>query len=86
MGILTVQWSHYEKRRLTDQHYSKFVVLVGKLLSCEDLPIEAKDHSLKGEWTGFREFHVSGDLLVIYAIENGLLKLVRIGTHSELFK
>ena len=76
----------YEKRRLTDQHYSKFVVLVGKLLSCEDLPIEAKDHSLKGEWTGFREFHVSGDLLVIYAIENGLLKLVRIGTHSELFK
>jgi len=76
----------YEKRRLTDKHYSKFVVLVGKLLSCEDLPIEAKDHSLKGEWRSFREFHVSGDLLVIYKIENEVLKLVRIGTHCELFK
>ena len=76
----------YEKRRLTDRHYSKFVVLVGKLLSSKDLPIEAKDHCLKGEWTSFREFHVSGDLLVIYKIENKVLKLVRIGTHSELFK
>ena len=45
----------YEKRRLTDQHYSKFIILVGKLLSNEDLPMEAKDHLLQGNWVGFRE-------------------------------
>ena len=50
------------------------------------LPVDAQDHALKGEWTDFREFHVSGDLLVIYQIEGDVIKLVRIGTHSQLFK
>jgi len=30
------------------------------------LPPEARDHDLQGDWRGFREFHVGGDLLVIY--------------------
>ena len=34
----------YEKRKLTDQHYSKFIVLVGKLIQNKPLPSEAKDH------------------------------------------
>jgi len=50
------------------------------------LPAEAKDHRLKGEWDDFREFHISGDLLVIYQIENEVIKLVRLGTHNQLFK
>ena len=52
----------------------------------EELPIEAKDHHLTGEWKDTKEFHISGDLLVIYIINDNTLQLLRIGTHSQLFK
>ena len=38
------------KAKLTDQHYSKFIIYVGKLLSNEELPPEALDHPLKGNY------------------------------------
>ena len=56
------------KLQISDKHYEKFILFIGTLLSDEMLPIEAKDHDLKGEYKGFREFHVSGDLLVIYRL------------------
>jgi len=34
----------------------------------------------------FRECHIKPDLLLVYRIENGVLELVDIGSHSELFK
>jgi len=74
------------KLQISDKHYEKFVLFIGTLLSDEMLPIEAKDHDLKGEYKGFREFHISGDLLVIYKIKTGSLCLSRIGSHSQLFK
>ena len=73
------------KVKFSNQHYSKYAVYLGKLLSKEELPPEAKDHDLKGNWNGYREFHISGDLLVIYKLENEVLYLVRIGSHSQLF-
>jgi mRNA interferase YafQ len=75
----------YEKRRLTDQHYSKFIILVGKLLSDEKLPQEAKEHPLKGNFVGFRELHISGDLLLVYKVTDDSLYLTRIGSHSQIF-
>jgi mRNA interferase YafQ len=74
------------KVKFSNDHYSKFIIYIGKLLENETLPKEAKDHPLKGNWQGYREFHISGDLLVIYKIENNTLYLVRIGSHSQLFK
>lgn len=74
------------KVNFTNEHYSKYVVYLGKLLSNEPLPPEALDHSLKGDFKNFREFHISGDLLVIYKIETDILHLVRIGTHAQLFE
>ncbi|MDD5716875.1 MAG: type II toxin-antitoxin system YafQ family toxin [Sulfuricurvum sp.] len=44
-----------------------------------------KDHPLIGDYESFREFHISGDLLIIYCIEDEILKLTRIGSHSQLF-
>jgi mRNA interferase YafQ len=74
-----------EKLRLTDQHYSKFIIFIGKILSNEQLPDEAKDHILKGNWIGYREFHISGDIIVIYKVQKESIILVRIGSHSQLF-
>jgi len=71
--------------RFSNEHYVKYVVYLAKLLSKEPLPPEALDHALKGAWQDFREFHISGDLLVIYRIDGDVISLARIGTHSELF-
>jgi mRNA interferase YafQ len=60
-------------------------VFLGKLLSNEPLPKEAKEHALKGDFEGFREFHISGDLLVVYYIQDETVYLTRIGTHSQIF-
>ena len=52
----------------------------------DPLPPESRDHLLIGKSKGFREFHVGGDLMVIYKIKNEALNLVRIGSHSQLFE
>jgi mRNA interferase YafQ len=75
----------YKKIKFTDKLYTKYVIYVSKLLEERSLPPEALDHPLRGNYAGYREFHISGDLLVIYMIEEDTLKLIRIGTHSELF-
>ena len=76
----------YKKAKLSDQHYSKYIQYLSLLLKEQALPEEALDHALKGEYKNFREFHISGDMLIIYIIEDEYLKLVRIGTHSQLFE
>jgi mRNA interferase YafQ len=52
------------------------------------LPIEFNDHKLIGNYLGYRECHIAGlgDWLLIYKIEDKILKLARTGTHSELFE
>lgn len=76
----------YKKAKLLDQHYSKYIQYLSLLLKGQNLPEEGLDHALKGEYKSFREFHISGDMLIIYIIEDDYLKLVRIGTHSQLFE
>jgi len=76
----------YEKKRLSDQHYTKFIIVLGKLLNNEILSDEYLDHELKGNWSNYRELHISGDLLLIYKKTENEIILVRIGTHSQLFK
>ena len=74
------------KVKLTDEQYVKRIKYLSCLLKNEPLPSEAKDHSLMGEYKGFREFHLGGDMLMIYTIVEDILYLQRIGTHSQLFK
>jgi len=75
----------YRKIKFSDKQYAKYLFYISTLLQEQKLPPEALDHSLKGNYSDFREFHISGDLLIIYTIEEETLKLVRIGSHSELF-
>ena len=61
--------------------------IVLKLRKKEKLPLKNKDHLLSSNWGGFRECHISPDWLLIYKADNDLelLRLVRTGSHSELF-
>ena len=44
------------------------------------------DHDLSGNWAGYRECHLKPDLLLIYRkSEPNILRLARLGSHSELF-
>ena len=47
-----------------------------------------KDHSLIGDYKGFRELHIKPDLLLIYKKDENelVLALIRVGSHSKLFK
>lgn len=51
----------------------------------EPLPPQNRDHALLGKWTGCRECHVEPDWLLIYRCTDGVLNLIRTGTHSDLF-
>ncbi|MFA7501152.1 MAG: type II toxin-antitoxin system YafQ family toxin [Sulfurimonas sp.] len=73
------------KLKFSNEHYSKYIISIAKLLENLPLPPEALDHPLKGDWSAYREFHISGDLLVIYKTTQDTLYLIRIGTHSQLF-
>jgi len=76
----------FRKICLTDEQFQKLIKYLNCLLNGESLPPEAKDHALIGDWQGFREFHLGGDLLVIYRKTEKEIILTRIGTHSQLFK
>ena len=72
--------------KLSDQHFSKYIIYLSKLIETKILPEEALDHSLQGEYKDCREFHISGDLLIIYFVADDTLNLIRMGSHSQLFK
>ena len=61
---------------------------VVKLLS-EGKPLlpKHKDHSLKGNFVGYRECHIRPNWLLMYKVEKKILTLllVRTGSHSDLF-
>ena len=51
------------------------------------VPSENKPHILQGEYAGFRECHIENDFLLIRIDEKiNEIRLVRLGTHSDLFK
>lgn len=50
------------------------------------LPPRNRDHALSGNWAGYRDCHLWPDLLLIYAKPSpDVLRLVRLGSHSDLF-
>jgi len=76
----------FKKIKLTDDEETNYIEVVYNLLNGEPLEAKYKDHQLKGNMREFRECHIKPDLLLVYKIENDVLELVDIGSHSELFK
>ena len=72
--------------RLTDGQAAKLFLYVAQLLKNEKLPPESRDHALQGKWQDFREFHLGGDTLLIYTINDKRVYLTRLGSHAQLFK
>lgn len=49
--------------------------IVDKLANDETLEAKYKDHTLKGNYIGFRECHIKPDLLLIYRKRDDILEL-----------
>ena len=69
---------------------SKLEVTIDLLLKSDPMPPEYRDHTLKGNYVGYRECHVGGegDWLLVYKIHEDklILVLTETGTHADLFE
>jgi mRNA interferase YafQ len=62
------------------------VFVLTALANDQPLDLRYSDHDLGGEWAGYRECHLKPDLLLIYRkVDVTILRLARLGSHSELF-
>ncbi len=65
----------------------KLYDVVNILSKGESIPEHYKPHMLIGEYKGYMECHVENDTLLIWIDENeNLIRLIRFGLHSELFR
>ena len=64
----------------------KLEVILNLLAQGLPIPETNRPHLLSGNYNGYMECHVESDTLLIWwAKETGIIKLVRFGSHSELF-
>ncbi len=79
------------KKDLKRYKYKKSLIdklefILKKLVNGEDVPEENRPHLLTGNYQGHMECHIESDTLLIWwDKEKGIIKLVRLGSHSELF-
>lgn len=91
----TIEWSNaikkdYRRIKANPRHTRDVDKLLKAVLDLlvEDKPLpgNCRDHALAGDWKNHRECHIKPDLLLIYqAAGPDVLRLVRLGSHSELF-
>jgi mRNA interferase YafQ len=67
---------------------AEFRVVINCLVKDEKLDRKYRDHQLKGELQNYRECHIQSDILLVYQKSTNelIVVLVKIGSHSELFK
>jgi mRNA interferase YafQ len=80
----------YKRIKATPRYKKELETLLSDilkpLLADKVLPEKNLDHSLSGNWHGYRECHIKPDLLLIYSKpDKSTLRLARLGSHSELF-
>ena len=65
---------------------NKLRLVIEKLVNEEELEARYKDHPLQGKYAGARDCHIQPDWILVYAIVGNELRLIRTGTHADLFK
>jgi mRNA interferase YafQ len=89
----TIEWTGQFKRDYRREGRGQHRVTLDRaLLSVIDLfandlslEVSSRDHPLIGDWKDHRDCHIRPDLVLIYQKPDGAtLRLVRLGSHSEL--
>lgn len=73
--------------KMSQKIEDKLIKAIDTLASGKSLPKSYNDHQLRGDFAGYNECHIRGDLLLVYYIDDDILALalVDIGTHSQIF-
>jgi len=76
------------KNLTKDYNLTKEVLKALQNKGVKGIPIKMKPHQLKGYYKDNWECHIKPDLLIIWfqIEEPQTIKLIRIGSHSDLFK
>lgn len=89
MQLEVLQTNQFKKDlKLTKKRGLKLELLwkiLELLIEQKPIPEKYKNHKLSGNWKGCWELHIQPDWLLIYQLEGNFLKLVRTGTHTDLF-
>lgn len=88
--MLDVRYSSKFKRDFRNcykrQYKMELLQQVVDILRIPDtLPLKNSDHNLSGNYTRYRECHITPDWLLIYRQDGNELLLYRTGTHANLF-
>ena len=89
--VISTQFKKDLKKIVKNPTDKKLTAAVFKLLKekgSSGIPKEMKPHKLRGNYKNSWECHIRPDLLIIwYQVEApNIIKLIRIGSHSELFR
>lgn len=74
-----------KRQRKRGKDLAKLIGVVDLLIEGGILPANLRDHSLVGDWKGWRDCHVEPDWLLIYKRSSDELVLGRTGSHADLF-
>ena len=84
--VHTSQFKRDYKKRSRERGIDPLLAsIVNRLVAGDSLETNYRDHPIKGGYAGCRECHLKPDLLLIYVQTPDELRLVRLGSHSELF-
>lgn len=85
---ITTQFKKDLKKYKNQHHKIAKLKEVLSILQCGgSLPSQYNAHRLLGKYKGCIECHIENDTLLIWIDEEqNVIKLLRLGTHSELFK
>jgi mRNA interferase YafQ len=83
--IIEKKFKRDAKKHYLDLLTPAWSEVLAHLIHKNELPKKYRDHALSGNWQGFRDCHIKPDLVLIYAIDEEVIQLVRLGTHAELF-
>ncbi|PJE78344.1 mRNA interferase YafQ [invertebrate metagenome] len=75
-----------KKAKKQGKDCSKLKKVIDRLIEEKPLVAQHKDHSLTGNYRGYRECHIEPDWLLIYIVEENNIFFERLGSHSELFR
>ena len=93
---MNVRWrsqfkKDYRRMMKQGQDIGKLDYVIGELAEPNPLPEQYRDHSIKGDYAGYKECHIEPDWLLIYDYETldggeRQLLLVRTGSHADLLE
>jgi mRNA interferase YafQ len=71
-----------EKRGIDLEKLRRVITLLLAGMPLED---HYRDHPLRGKFSGARDCHIEPDWVLIYAVIENELRLIRTGSHADLF-